>query len=230
MTGIIEILKSDSAVYLFRILIACLCGFIVGIERSKRQKDAGIRTHIIVALGSALMMIISKYGFMDIGEMIPGMRSTDGSRIASQIVSGVGFLGAGMIFINHKQSIKGLTTAAGIWTTAGIGMAVGAGMYFIGVSTAVLMLFLQLLLHTVFHNIDNAELTEVSLSFGDSFQNMKDFLDMLKSENIDFSDLRVEKDVDSNLTVKLTVKMQNVSHDRLLNVICNDERVKAFSV
>ena len=102
--------------------------------------------------------------------------------------------------------------------------------FFILKATAVLMLLLQLLLHTIFHNIDNAELTEVSLSFGDSFQNMKDFLDMLKNENIDFSDLRVEKDVEANLTVKLTVKMQNVNHDKLLNVICNDERIKAFSV
>ena len=107
-----------------RILIAGLCGALIGFERKNRKKEAGIRTHIIVALASSLMMIISKYGFFDIisGNLFPGIDvRLDPSRIASCIVSGIGFLGAGMIF-TYKKTITGLTTAAGIWATAGVGM------------------------------------------------------------------------------------------------------------
>lgn len=126
----------------FRILIACICGCVVGYERTNRYKEAGIRTHAIVALGSAMIMIISKYGFGDAA-------SYDASRVAAQIVSGVGFLGAGIIFVRN-QSISGLTTAAGIWATSGVGMAIGAGLYIIGVVSTVLILLVQVIMHRKF--------------------------------------------------------------------------------
>lgn len=133
-----------------RIVIAGICGTVIGFERQTRSKDAGIRTHCIVAIGSALMMIISKYGFSDTmaGEL--GMRGADGSRIAAQVVSGIGFLGAGTIFV-HKNSITGLTTAAGIWATSGIGMAIGAGMYVLGVLTVLIIVGAQFILHRSWH-------------------------------------------------------------------------------
>lgn len=132
--------------YVLRMVLACLCGVCIGWERKNRAKEAGIRTHCIVACGAALMMIISKYGFTDsvIGEN--GVRGADGARIAAQVVSGIGFLGAGMIFV-HKNTITGLTTAAGVWTTAGIGMALGAGMYFVGFSATIIILIVQIVLH-----------------------------------------------------------------------------------
>jgi len=128
-----------------RLTLATICGYMIGYERKNRKKEAGIRTHIIVCIASCLMMEISKYGFTDITSAMGDMRA-DGSRIASQIVSGIGFLGAGMIFV-HKNSIKGLTTAAGIWATSGIGMAIGAGMYFIGIVTTLMIVLLQIVLH-----------------------------------------------------------------------------------
>lgn len=141
----------NQGVFVLRLFIAGLCGFAIGFERKNRAKEAGIRTHFVVACASALMMIISKYGFADTvteaGNYIYGTRGADGARIAAQIVSGVGFLGAGMIFV-HKNTIKGLTTAAGIWATAGIGMAIGAGMYFIGIATTVIILLAQIFLHS----------------------------------------------------------------------------------
>jgi len=93
----------------------------------------------VVACASALMMILSKYAYMDVMEMYGDLMKIDPSRIASGIVSGIGFLGAGMIFVN-KQTVMGLTTAAGIWATSGIGMAIGAGMYWIG-GAATLIIF-----------------------------------------------------------------------------------------
>lgn len=134
----------ENLIMLGRILLSAVCGFIIGMERKNRGKGAGVRTHIIVAMASALMMIISKYGFSDM--MLTGDAKFDGSRIASQIVTGVGFLGAGMIFVKG-HAIQGLTTAAGVWATAGIGMAAGAGMYFIGIATSVAIFLIQLILH-----------------------------------------------------------------------------------
>ena len=102
----------DELEYMLRIAIAALCGGIIGFERSRMRKEAGLRTHIIVAVGAALLMIVSKYGFMDILDT-PGIR-VDGSRVAANVITGISFLGAGVIFV-RDVSIKGLTTAAGLW-------------------------------------------------------------------------------------------------------------------
>lgn len=130
--------------YLLRLLIAALCGLAIGYEREIKLKDAGIKTHFIVAVGSALVMIISKYGFQDQVGLIN--ISIDPTRIASQVISGVGFIGAGLIFIKEK-SIVGLTTAAGIWTTAGIGLAIGSGLYFMGLSATIIVIIGQTFPH-----------------------------------------------------------------------------------
>ncbi len=132
-----------------RLLLACFCGIIIGIERNTRAKEAGIRTHCIVACASALMMIVSKYGFFDlINEMIKYSADVrlDPSRMAQGIVTGVGFLGAGIIYF-QRGVIKGLTTAAGVWAVSGIGMAIGAGMYIIGIAATLIILVMQFVLH-----------------------------------------------------------------------------------
>lgn len=127
---------------MLRLVLACILGIAVGFERTNRNKMAGIRTHAVVMFGSALIMIVSKYGFYDIA-------SYDGSRIASQIVSGVGFLGAGMIFVKDDKSISGLTTAAGIWAATGIGMCVGAGQYVLSITSTILLILMQEMLHRI---------------------------------------------------------------------------------
>ncbi len=142
---------SQEFLYLIRIVIAGLCGIIVGLERRNRSKEAGIRTHFVVACGAAIIMVVSKYAFFDAAEIasIAGADTevrVDPSRVASTIASGIGFLGAGMIFV-HKNTITGLTTAAGIWATSGIGMAIGSGMYVLGISATFVILLAQILLH-----------------------------------------------------------------------------------
>jgi putative Mg2+ transporter-C (MgtC) family protein len=97
----------------------------IGLEREIRQKNAGLRTHTLVGVGAALFMLISKYGFADVLE--PRLVVLDPSRVAAQIVTGVGFLGAGLIFV-RRDSVRGLTTAAAIWVTAAIGAASGSGL------------------------------------------------------------------------------------------------------
>ena len=110
---------SSELEWMLRVVVAGGLGFCIGMERSYRRKEAGIRTHCIVALASALFMILSKYAFMDCGT-IDGLRGADASRIASQVVSGISFLGAGIIVHHGGLTVKGLTTAAGIWCTSAI--------------------------------------------------------------------------------------------------------------
>ena len=106
--------------YTLRLVAAIICGSLIGAERERRQKSAGVRTHIIVAMASALMMIVSKYGFFDVLS-VEGI-SVDASRIAASVVSAIGFLGAGVIFV-RSESALGLTTSAGLWATVGVGIA-----------------------------------------------------------------------------------------------------------
>ena len=136
--------------FVARILLACFCGACIGFERSKRFKEAGIRTHVIVFCASALIMIVSKYGFADLtdadGLVFNGTRGADPARVAAQVVSGISFLGAGVIFKNGS-TVKGLTTAAGIWATAGIGLALGCGMYFTGIFVTLMIGVFQVATH-----------------------------------------------------------------------------------
>lgn len=123
---------------LIGVLVAVVLGFAIGFERKLRFKEAGIRTHTIVCVGSALIMVVSKYAFT-------GM-DADVSRVAAQIVSGIGFLGAGIIML-RGQKMHGLTTAAGIWATAGVGMAAGAGLYIVATGAALILIAVQCICH-----------------------------------------------------------------------------------
>lgn len=123
--------------FILRLVLAGVFGLAIGLDREYRVKDAGFRTHFLVSMGSALIMIVSQYGFEDILTH-PGV-GLDPSRVAAQVVSGIGFIGAGTI-IFHRQIVRGLTTAASLWATAGIGLAAGAGMYGVAAAATVLAL------------------------------------------------------------------------------------------
>ena len=160
-----------------RVIFACLLGAIIGIERSRHFKEAGLRTHIIACVGAALMMIVSKYGFADLvepdGALFPGVRDADPARIAAQVVSGISFLGAGVIF-KREGLVRGLTTAAGIWITSGIGLAIGAGLIFLSIVVTVLLCVLQILIYRYFSDTDGA-VTFVSNQLHFTVRNGYDF-------------------------------------------------------
>lgn len=143
-------MTSLNADFVLRLLVAGVLGTVIGLEREYRAKEAGYRTHFLVSLGSALIMIVSQYGFQDI--LQEDSVSLDPSRVAAQVVSGIGFIGAGTIIL-QKQIVRGLTTAAGIWATAGIGLAVGAGMYAISIAATLLTLVGLELLSILFKSI-----------------------------------------------------------------------------
>jgi putative Mg2+ transporter-C (MgtC) family protein len=125
---------------ILRLFIAVILGGLVGMERQRYDWAAGLRTHMLVCLGSSLIMIVSSFGFSDILGT-PNV-NLDPSRIAAQVVSGIGFLGAGTIIFLKREVIKGLTTAAGLWTVAGVGLAVGSGLYIAAGATTVLVLII----------------------------------------------------------------------------------------
>lgn len=126
--------------FVLRIFVAALLGGAIGLEREYRAKEAGFRTHFLVALGSALFMVVSAYGFE--GAMHTPEHRWDVSRVAAQVVSGIGFIGAGtIIFRKQENVVSGLTTAAGVWVTAAIGLACGGGMYVVATASTILVLF-----------------------------------------------------------------------------------------
>ncbi len=182
--------------YILRMLIACICGITIGIERRNRAKEAGIRTHCVVACASALMMIISKYGFMDMPIGENGFRGADGARIAAQVVSGIGFLGAGMIFV-HKNTITGLTTAAGIWATSGVGLAIGAGMYLIGIAATIIIITVQLLLHKNFKWLKNSRSKKLSVKGVNIRGYQKYMTEQLSKCGVIVHDVYIERDGES---------------------------------
>jgi putative Mg2+ transporter-C (MgtC) family protein len=123
------------------LMTAFVLSMVIGIEREIHQKSAGLRTHTLVGVGAALFMLISKYGFNDV--LVPGRIMLDPSRVAAQIVSGVGFLGAGLIFV-RRDSVRGLTTAAAVWVTAAIGAACGAGLIVLGLAATFIYLIVAI--------------------------------------------------------------------------------------
>lgn len=139
-----------------RLLLSLVLGFAIGFERKMRFKEAGIRTHTIVCMASCLYMLISMYAF----------QSADTSRVAAQIVSGIGFIGAGMIFY-HKEVVHGLTTAAGIWATAAIGMAAGAGWYIISAIATVLIILIQCIMHLRFKIFHSRKFVKINIVYKD---------------------------------------------------------------
>ena len=128
--------------WIVRILLAGACGGMIGYERESRKKSAGLRTHVIVAVSSALMTVLSKYGFQDVvGEFV----RVDPARIAAGTVAAIGFLGSGIIFSRDKN-VSGVTTSAGIWATLGVGMAMGAGLYIVGIITTAVVVMVEIFL------------------------------------------------------------------------------------
>ncbi|MDD6915514.1 MAG: MgtC/SapB family protein [Eubacteriales bacterium] len=213
-----------------RVITAGICGVIIGLERLTRSKSAGVRTHCIVAVGAALMMVISKYGFSDTisGEM--GMRGADGARIAAQVVSGIGFLGAGMIFV-HKNSITGLTTAAGIWATAGIGMAIGAGLYVLGFVTMLTIVAAQILLHRNFRWLQMPKSKALYISDVDAADYQIHIKTMLSEIGATVSDVSVEKNKETETrNYKIVFEVpENINEDEIVDKISYNCKIKSLS-
>lgn len=194
--------------YVLRMVIAIILGFAIGTERKMRFKEAGMRTHAIVSAGACLFMLVSKYGFSDVDGKF------DTARIAAQVVSGIGFIGAGMIMY-RKQAVHGLTTAAGVWITSAIGMASGAGMYILAVSATVIIIIAQCIMHIDCNFFKNKRYAQLKVIFKGSEETCEKVKELFSVENyvgidakrhddgIVFSVIiRTDKAVDDNFIVQ----------------------------
>lgn len=234
LTGLTEFLPEvtltayDNLEFFIRILLSAVLGALVGLERTKRQKEAGIRTHCIIACAAAVFMILSKYAFVDPADVL-GTRGADGARIAAQVVSGISFLGAGVIFKNGN-SIRGLTTAAGIWATSAIGMAIGAGMYWVGLITTVIMMVAQVVLHRFPVAGDAAVTQELAVSMADTPELHQALTRLLNDHGGCVTDSALSRD-DVHIAMELTVRLaEPITYEEALRFMQEHPDVERLSV
>ncbi len=208
--------------HMLKIILSSVCGGLIGFERSLRHKDAGIRTHIILSMGTALFAIISRCGFAS--------AAGDATRIAANIVTGIGFLGAGVIFV-RGGSIKGLTTAAGIWTTAGIGMAIGSGMYTLGIFSTFFMVAVQFLLHRISPSPEGAASVELTATYRQD----SDFLQELQRQSgklrMEALSVKAVKNKDGTCTAALSLRVgKEKALTDFLSLAAASDKIIDFSV
>lgn len=184
-----------------RLALAAILGGVIGIERERKDWAAGLRTHMLVSMGSALIMLVSSFGFQDV--LGNGYAELDPSRVAAQIVSGIGFIGAGAILFLKPATVLGLTTASGLWTVAGIGMATGGGMYFAAITATVFSILILWALQPL-QRIFTSKLQKKSLKIvAKGKTDPKEIINMLlEDEDVDFSNFSISRD-DKNLSIEL---------------------------
>jgi len=216
-------LISDGEIVL-RLILSAIAGGIVGMEREANNRPAGLRTHILVTLGSALIMLISMYGFQGLG--------TDGNggepaRLAAQVVSGIGFLGAGTI-LRTGNNIRGLTTAASIWVCGGIGLAIGNGYYLGGLATTFIVLFTLKSLGVLEKKVFKGKYKQLIIQCEERAGLIGDIGHILGKNNIVIKDIKVisEDDEDNMIEVRFMVKLPS----KFSNESFFDEVLQVFGV
>ena len=202
------------AAVLLRILVACLLGGIIGIEREMNNHSAGLRTYMLVCLGACLIMMTNQYVYQAID-------SGDPLRMGAQVVSGIGFLGAGTIIVTRNNQIKGLTTAAGLWAAAGVGLAIGIGFYEAALVAGLTISVIMTLLHRWDDRMQlSAKVFSVYVELSKELP-LGEFLRELRKREVDFEDVQFSREdgVDEEVysfVATLKVK-QRISHKKLLS-------------
>jgi putative Mg2+ transporter-C (MgtC) family protein len=183
-----------------RLALASLLGSMIGLERQRRDWAAGLRTHMLVCVGATLAMIVSAYGFADVVNK-PGI-TLDPSRIASQVISGIGFLGAGTILFMKNEMVRGLTTAAGLWTVAAIGLAVGGGLYLPSFIATVIVLIILAVIKPIEQRIFNRnKFNGINLVVKRNQINMQSIQDVLDKHELTILIQRLSANSKNSLTV-----------------------------
>nr|WP_231133327.1 MgtC/SapB family protein [Capillibacterium thermochitinicola] len=192
--------------------VATLLGSIIGWEREKHGRPAGLRTHILVALGSCLMMLISIYGF-------PGMAEWDPARLAAQVVSGIGFLGAGTI-LRDGTSIRGLTTAASLWVVAGIGLACGTGFYLAAVVTTIVAFLVLVLLDDLEQKFKAFSAVRVRAEVADQPGTLSAFTQIFTDHGISIKKIQMKIDSDNKIAhIYLQIRGHNIDKEKIIEEI-----------
>lgn len=208
---------------LLKLLLALICGGVIGYDRGQKQRPAGFRTYILVCIGSTLVMMTNEYMYITYG-------TGDLGRMGAQVISGIGFLGAGTIIVTRHNRVIGLTTAAGLWSTACIGLAIGIG-YYSGAILGTAMIFIAM---TVLHGVDNKVMSSTKVMniyvVFNKVQNMKEFIKYIKDCQIKINGIEWAKantmDADG-IAALITLNMPNKqSHNEIVFDLKNIKGVR----
>ncbi len=197
--------------FILRLFIAGILGGLIGFEREFRAKEAGLRTHFIVALGSALFMLISQYAFTG---------RFDAARVAAQVVSGIGFIGAGVI-IFQKNVVRGVTTAAGLWVAAAIGLACGAGMYVVAIAATLFTIMCLETMHIITRRYgEKSVMVTISPVTGEQLTSI---LDQIRKSNFEIDSFSLTDD-----SASITLHMRQPNYQKTIGKLL--EITKGYKV
>jgi putative Mg2+ transporter-C (MgtC) family protein len=203
---------------ILRLCVAAVLGGAVGIDRQRYEWAAGLRTHMLVCLGSALIMIVSAYGFTEV--QAQEHISLDPSRVAAQVVSGIGFLGAGTILFLKHEVVRGLTTAAGLWTVAGIGLAVGGGLYFAAAIATILVLIILIIIKPYKKKlIVERRQTEVQIKLNRQIVSLTELENMLSNKKIVYNYIKMNNTKEEDIYAVEIRFNKSVSNNNILEFV-----------
>ena len=237
----LRLMTYDNAflIALVRLSVAVLCGGIIGLERGKKRRPAGFRTHMLVCLGAALAMIVGQYLSMMVeyswDDLVTftgasGSKNTDVSRLGAQVINGIGFLGAGTIIVTGHQEVKGLTTAAGLWASACMGLAVGAG-FIEGALCACVLITLTIVLLTKIERLLMMRARNINLYV--EFVSVEDvgkIIAAIKAQSIRIYDVEIHKSkgIGVNQSAVFSVRLpKRMPHTKVLSVLASVEQVRS---
>lgn len=194
---------------IYKLILSMLLGAVVGYERRRKGQTAGVRTFSLIAMGATLAMLLSIY----VPQEYMGLKNGDPGRIAAQVITGIGFLGAGAI-IQMKGSVRGLTTAAGIWMVAIIGMAVGLGLYWLSIVASAMILFILVQLERIENRVSRgSEARIIRIKVGCILRDINPYLNILKENNINLNNYFVDYDYEASETQINLVVLLRESND-----------------
>ena len=210
-----------------RLVLAAFCGGLIGIEREKKRRAAGFRTHILTAMGAAMTTLVGQY-LLTLGGSGADNFVADPLRLGAQVISGMGFIGAGAIIVTRRKQVKGLTTAAGLWTTAIIGLAAGAGCYVeVAFSTVMIILAELIFSKAEYYLMSNPRIVNIYVDFVDKSEIYR-INERINKEKIEILDAEITKGAeDEGISVIFTLKFpRKASHDEILKEISLLESVR----
>ena len=201
-----------------RLVIALICGGIIGIERERKRRPAGFRTHILICIGAAMTTLTSQYIAFELNGV------TDLARLGAQVIAGVGFIGAGTIIVTKRKNVKGLTTAAGLWASAIVGLCAGAGFIEGALLTTVIIIIAELLLARFeYFMVSNSRTVTIFVEYSDTSK-LTAIVETVKENSSYIRDIEITKsNSESNTSCAIfSIQMpRRKSHDKMINIISN---------
>ena len=212
----------DTLTIIVRLFLAVFCGGIIGLERERKRRPAGFRTHILICLGAAMTTLTSQFIMLDLGLF------TDPARLGAQVIAGIGFIGAGTIIITKRRQVKGLTTAAGLWTSAIVGLCCGAGYFEGAIVTTVVIILAELVFAKLeYYLLSSARVFNVFVEYSENYK-LGIVVDTIKNFGAYIIDLEITKNAAEGRNPCATFSIQiprKVSHQVLIESIANLEGV-----